>query len=169
MSDLDDQALREHLVYLLRGGGAHVSFAEALEVLPPELRGARPEGVPYTPWRLIEHIRLCQWDILDFSRNPDYETASYPEGFWPEGTAPPDEEAWARSVAQFEADNRAMCQLVSDPGTDLFAAIPHGEGQTILREAMLIPDHNAYHIGQIITVRRLLGAFETDSRAPDNL
>jgi hypothetical protein len=154
-----DQALREHLVYLLRGGGAHLDFEAAVADLPVELRGAKPASLPHTPWRLLEHLRLAQWDILEFSRNPKHVSPPFPDGYWPQGDAPPDPAAWDRSVAGFRADLRAMQELVADPKTDLFARIPHGEGQTVLREALLVADHNAYHLGQLVVVRRLLGAW----------
>jgi hypothetical protein len=154
-----DQALREHLLYLLRGGGAHLDFDAAIADLPVELRGAKPAGVPHTPWRLLEHLRLAQWDILEFSRNPRHVSPSFPDGYWPRGDAPPDEDAWERSLAAFRADLKAMQDLVADPATDLFAPIPHGDGQTILREALLVADHNAYHLGQLVVVRRALGAW----------
>jgi uncharacterized damage-inducible protein DinB len=154
-----DQSLREHLLYLLRGGGAHLNFDAAVAGLPPELRGARPPGVPHTPWRLLEHLRLAQWDILEFSRNPKHVSPDFPAGYWPEGDTPPDDAAWERSVAAFRADLQAMQDLVADPKTDLFARIPHGEGQTVLREALLVADHNAYHLGQLVVIRRALGAW----------
>ena len=155
-----DQALREHLLSLLRGGGAHLSFDDAIADLPAELRGAKVSGGPHTPWRLLEHLRLAQWDILEFSRNPKHVSPSFPEGYWPQSDAPPDEAAWDRSVASFRADLKAMQALVADPATDLFARIPHGEGQTILREALLVADHNAYHLGQLVMLRRALGAWD---------
>jgi hypothetical protein len=154
-----DSALRDHLLYLLRGGGAHLSFEEAVAGLPPELRGARPAGVPHTPWRLLEHMRLAQWDILEFSRNPQHVSPPFPAGYWPAGDAPPDPTAWDRSVAGFRADLQAMQDLVANPATDLFAPLPHGQGQTILREALLVADHNSYHLGQLVVVRRALGAW----------
>ena len=152
-------ALREHLLYLLGGGGAHPDFEKAVAGLPPELRGVRPAGLPHSPWRLLEHMRIAQWDILEFSRNPRHVSPEFPEGYWPQGDAPPDAAAWDRSVAAFRADLRAMGDLVADPATDLFAPIPHGDGQTILREALLVADHNAYHLGQLVVVRRALGAW----------
>jgi hypothetical protein len=155
-----DQALREHLLFLLRGGGAHLSFDDAIADLPPKLRGAKVKGVPHTPWRLLEHLRLAQWDILEFSRDPRHVSPSFPDGYWPQGDAPPDEAAWDRSVARFRADLKAMQDLVADPATDLFARIPHGEGQTILREALLVADHNAYHLGQLVLLRRALGTWK---------
>jgi hypothetical protein len=154
--------LRDHLLYLLRGGGAHLNFDAAVADLPPQLRGAKPAGQPHTPWRLLEHLRIAQWDILEFSRNPRHVSPPFPQGYWPAGDAPPDEGAWDRSVAAFRADLKAMQDLVADPATDLFAPILHGEGQTILREALLIADHNAYHLGQLVLVRRLLGAWHSD-------
>jgi hypothetical protein len=154
-----DQALREHLLYLLRGGGAHLHFDAAVADLPPALRGARPPGISHTPWRLLEHMRIAQWDILEFSRNPKHVSPDFPAGYWPEGDAPPDDGAWESSVAAFRAGLKAMQDLVADPKTDLFARIPHGDGQTILREALLVADHNAYHLGQLVVVRRALGAW----------
>ncbi len=153
-------ALREHLLYLLRGGGAHLDFEKAVAGLPPELRGARPAGLPHSPWRLLEHLRIAQWDILEFSRNPRHVSPPFPEGYWPEGDAPPDAGAWDRSVSAFRADLRAMEALVAGPASDLFTPLPHGQGQTLLREALLVADHNAYHLGQLVVVRRLLGAWD---------
>ncbi|HEY7422879.1 MAG TPA: DinB family protein [Gemmataceae bacterium] len=158
-----EQALRDHLLYLLRGGGAHLDFEAAIADLPEALRGAKPTGVPHTPWRLVEHMRLAQWDILEFSRNPKHVSPKFPDGYWPQGDAPADADAWERSVAAFRDELRAMQELVADPATDLFAPIPHGQGQTILREALLVADHNAYHLGQLVTIRRLLGAWPVDS------
>jgi hypothetical protein len=157
-----DQALREHVLYLLRAGGAHLDFDAAIADLPLNLRGAKPPGVPHSPWRLLEHLRIAQWDILEFSRNPRHKSPKFPEGYWPKGDAPPDAGAWDRSIAGFRADLQAMCDLVADPATDLFAPIPHGDGQTVLREALLIADHNAYHLGQSVIVRRALGAWPNE-------
>jgi hypothetical protein len=152
-------ALREHLLYLLRGGGAHLDFDKAIAGLPPELRGAKLPGQPHTPWRLLEHLRIAQWDILEFSRNAKHASPPWPAGYWHSGDAPPDAAAWDRSVAGFRADLRAVQDLVADPKTDLFAPIPHGEGQTVLREVLLVADHNAYHLGQLVVIRKLLGAW----------
>jgi hypothetical protein len=153
-------ALREHLLYLLRGGGAHLDFEKAVAGLPPELRGVRPVDLPHSPWRLLEHLRIAQWDILEFCRNPRYVSPPFPEGYWPKGDAPPDPGAWDLSANAFRADLRAMEALVSDPASDLFTPLPHGQGQTLLREALLVADHNAYHLGQLVVVRRLLGAWD---------
>ncbi len=155
----DDRALRQHLVESLRGGSAHVTFDRVLDGLSAELRGAKPARLPYSVWQLLEHLRAAQWDILEFSRNPKYVPLKFPEDYWPQTDAPPDDAAWERSVKAFHADLKAMEKLVTGPSTDLFSRIPHGEGQTILREALLVADHNAYHLGQIVLVRRLLGAW----------
>lgn len=154
-----DEALRQHLLYLLRGGGAHLDFDAAVADLPAELRGARLAGAPHTPWRLVEHMRIAQWDILEFSRRPKHVSPTFPDGYWPAGDAPPNAAAWERAVTAFRADLQAMQDLVADPATDLFARIPHGEGQTVLREALLVADHNAYHLGQLVMLRRALGAW----------
>src|SRR6516225_5040563 len=138
------QTLREHVLYLLRGGGAHLSFDDAVANLPPELRGKKPAGVPHSPWRVVEHMRIAQWDILEFVRNPRYVELKFPDDYWPRGDAPPNSAAWDQSLASFRADLKAMQDIVADPATDLFARIPHGDGQTILREALLVADHNAY-------------------------
>jgi len=156
----NDRALREHVVNLLKGGSAHLDFDAAIKDLPRELRGAKPPDVPHSPWRLLEHMRIAQWDILAFSRNPKHVSPKFPDGYWPKGDAPPDEKAWDRSVAAFRADLKAMQDLVADPATDVFARIPHGDGQTVLREALLVADHNAYHLGQLLVVRRALGAWQ---------
>lgn len=153
------KSLREHLLYLLKGGGAHLDFEKGVEGIPLEMRGRTAEGVPHSPWRLLEHMRLAQWDILEFSRNSKHVSPEWPEGYWPSGDGPPDERAWERAVEAFRRDLEAMCELVADPATDLFAKIPHGDGQTILREALLVADHNAYHLGQLVVVRRLLGCW----------
>jgi hypothetical protein len=155
-----DAHLREHLVKLLTGSEAHADFEAAVKGMPAELRGKTPEGAEHSPWQLVEHLRLAQWDILDFSTNPDYKTLKWPEDYWPKSPAPPSDKAWSESINSFRADLKAMCDLVSDPSTDLYAKIPHGDGQTILREALLVADHNAYHVGQLILVRRLLGAWK---------
>lgn len=152
--------LCEPLIYQLKGGGAHLDFDKAVADMPLELRGAKPASVPHTPWRLLEHIRIAQRDILEFTRNPRHVSPSWPEGYWPAGDGPPDDGAWDRSVAAFRADLLAMQALVANPALDLFTPLPHGEGQTALREALLVADHNAYHLGQLVVVRRLLGAWD---------
>jgi DinB superfamily len=158
-----DQSLREHVIYLLEGGGAHAKFDDVIKGLPPNLRGVRPEKFPHSPWMLLEHLRLAQWDILEFSRNGKHVSPKWPEGYWPpteaKTEAPPSDAAWNKSIRQFRRDLKAMQKLVSNPRTDLFALIPWGDGQTILREALLLADHNAYHLGQLVDLRRLLAAW----------
>lgn len=156
---MNDQSLREHILSLLKGGNAHLDFDTAVKGLPVELRGKRPKGSPHSPWELLEHLRIAQWDILEFSRDANHESPKWPEGYWPPAPAPPGTTAWTKSVKQFRQDLEAMCALVENPSTDLFAPIPHGQGQTILREALLVADHNAYHLGQLVLTRRLLGAW----------
>ena len=160
----DDKRLREHLLYLLKGGGAHAGFDAAIEGLAVAKRGERPEGAAHSPWEILEHMRMAQWDILEFSRDPKHVSPEWPSGYWPKTQAPPNRTAWNKSVKAFRADLEAMCRLVSRKSTDLYAPIPHGEGQTILREALLIADHNAYHLGEMVLVRRLLGAWKEPVR-----
>jgi hypothetical protein len=152
-----EESLREHLRDLLRKGNAHIDFEGAIADLPVTLRGAKHPSVPHTPWRLVEHMRIAQWDILQFCLDPNHVSPQFPQGYWPEGDAPPTPDAWDRTVEAFRSDLNAMIALATDPQTDLFARLPHGDGQTILREALLVADHNAYHLGQLVVVRRLLG------------
>ncbi len=155
----NDASSRQHLVDLLTKGNAHATFDDAVKNLPAELRGKRPKGAEHSPWQLLEHLRIAQWDILEFSRDAKHKSPDWPGGYWPAKPAPPNEKAWDKSVRAFRRDLKAMCELVSNEKTDLYARIPHGDGQTILREALLIADHNAYHVGQLVLVRRLLGAW----------
>ena len=159
MANKNDAALRQHVVELLNAGHAHATFEQAVKGLPAELRGKLAKGAEHTPWQLLEHLRLAQWAILDFSRNPKYQALKWPDDYWPKEKAPADEKAWDKSVRAFKKDLKGMVALVEDEKTDLFAKIPHGGGQAILREALLVADHNAYHIGQLVLVRRLLGAW----------
>lgn len=154
-------ALREHVINLLAGKGAHVNFEDAAANFPPELRGKLISSAPHTAWQLVEHIRIAQWDILEFSRNPKHISPPWPDGYWPGTEMPPDTHAWDNSVRQSREDLAAMRKLLSDSGVDLFARIPHGEGQTLLREALLLADHNAYHLGQLVFLRKLLGAWKS--------
>jgi len=158
MSQIDpDRSLRQHLQELLDGSHAHVDFDATLKGLPPELRGKKPDGAPHTPWQLLEHLRLAQWDILEFSRDAKHVSPKWPKGYWPETAAPPDATAWEQSVESFRRDLEAMKALVAE--ADLYTPFPWGKGQTLLREALLLADHNAYHLGQIVLVRQLLGAW----------
>jgi hypothetical protein len=155
----ENQAMRQHVAALLRGGSAHAAFENAAADLAPALRGVAPKGAEHTPWQVLEHLRIAQWDILEFSRDAGHVSPDFPAGYWPSGAAPPDDAAWDRSVARFRSDLDEMVRLVSDPSIDLFARIPHGDGQTVLREALLVADHNAYHLGELVLLRRLLGAW----------
>ena len=150
-------ALRQHLLELLNGGQAHATFDDVIKNLSPKLRGIKPANFPHSAWMLLEHLRLAQWDILEFSRNPKYKAHKWPDDYWPKTSSPPSAGAWNKSVQQFRRDLKTMQTLVANPKTDLFARIPWGDGQTILREALLVADHNAYHLGQLLDVRRLLG------------
>jgi len=151
--------LREHLIYLLDGGGAHARFDDAVKDMPEKLRGVKPHGLPHSAWMILEHLRLAQWDILEFSRNSKYKAPKWPDNYWPAAEAPGSDAAWNKSIQQFRKDIKAVQNLISNPKTDLYARIPWGEGQTVLREALLLADHNAYHIGQLVDVRRLLGTW----------
>jgi hypothetical protein len=155
-----DHALREHLLYLLSGGGAHVSFDKAIAGLPSGLRGIKPAKLPYSPWKLLEHLRIAQWDIVEFTVNPKHVSPPWPDGYWPQRDAPSGAAAWKKSIQQFHRDLKRMQDLVANSRTDLYAPLAHGEGQTILREALLVADHNAYHLGELLVVRRLLGAWK---------
>lgn len=160
MANKSDAALREHVANLLMGGLAHVTFDDAVTDLPAGLRGKTPEGAEHSPWELLEHLRIAQWDILEFSRDPHHKSPNFPRGYWPDSKAPADDKAWDKSVRAFRRDLKEFCELVRDESTDLFAVIPHGDGQTILREALLAADHNSYHLGQLVLVRRLLGTWK---------
>jgi hypothetical protein len=151
---MTDEPLREQLIALLRGGEAHCSIETAFREFPASLAGTRIGQSPHTPWRLIEHMRIAQWDILEFCRNPDHVSPEFPDGYWPSGDSPPSAHAWDESVAAFCSDLMSMQRLVEDAESDLFTPIPHGDGQTLLREALLVADHNAYHLGQLMFIRR---------------
>jgi DinB family protein len=156
----NDKALRSHVLELLKGGHAHADLDSALADFPAKLRGQKPKGSEHTAWQLLEHIRIALWDILEFSRNAKHVSPKWPEGYWPKTEAPPSAAAWNTSIRKVRADQKAIEKLVASKTTDLFAPIPHGTGQTLLREALLLADHNAYHIGQLVLLRRLLGAWE---------
>lgn len=152
-----DKALREHLLYLLGGGGAHIGFEDVVKDFPVEIINRKAANVPYTPWQVLEHMRIAQRDILEFSRNSAHVSPPWPEGYWPAASdAVADEAAWNKSVEAFRSDLEEVKRLVELPATDLFAPVEHGTGQTILREALLVADHNAYHLGVLVTLKRLL-------------
>jgi uncharacterized damage-inducible protein DinB len=152
--------LRKQLVDLLSKGQAHATFEDAVKDVPADARGKRPEGGPHSLWELLEHLRIAQWDILEFSTNAKHKSPKWPKGYWPKTQAPPNAKAWDKSVKAVVADRDAMCKLIEKKSTDLFAEIPHGEGQTVLREALLLADHNAYHVGELVLTRRLLGIWK---------
>jgi hypothetical protein len=152
--------VREQVIQLLRGGQAHLTFDEVIKDFPAKLRGAKPDGAPHTAWQLLEHMRIAQWDILEFSRNPKHVSPAWPDGYWPKTAKPLSDAAWKKSIASVKKDLVAMEKLVENPATDLYARIAHGTGQNILREALLVADHNAYHVGQLLLLRRLLGAWK---------
>ena len=156
-------AIRQQLVAALAWKDAHVDFDAAVDGIPPDKRGARPHGLPYSAWQLIEHLRLAQHDILDFCINPDYEELAWPDDYWPASPEPPDADAWETSIRRYREDLAAVQRLAADPSVDLAAKIPHGHGQTYGREVLLILDHAAYHIGELVLLRRLLGAWPTPS------
>ena len=147
-------SLREHLLELLRGESAHIGLESALKDFPLAHINTRIINSPHTAWELLEHIRICQWDIVEFSRDANHVSPDFPDGLWPAGQG--SVEDWQRSVEQIREDLQAMRDMVADENTDLFAKIPHGDGQTILREALVLADHNAYHLGQIMLLRRML-------------
>lgn len=156
-----EKALRQQLLHLLRGGNAHMTFDEAVVDFPISAINERPPNVPYTPWHLLEHLRRAQWDILDFIRNSNYQEMQWPDDYWPAPDATADAAAWEQTLTAFRADRTAIEAIADDPQTDLFAPIPHGDGQTILREILLVADHNAYHIGEFAILRQVMGTWNT--------
>ena len=149
--------MRTQLAKTLDWGEAHADFDAAVKDFPAALRGKRLDGLPYSAWQILEHLRIAQHDILDFSRNAKYEEMKWPDDYWPASPVPKSAAAWNRALADYRADRRAMQRFVVTPGTDLLAKIPHGSGQTVLRELLLVADHTAYHVAQIVDIRRALG------------
>lgn len=154
-----DRLLREHVTKLLNWEDAHAGYDTAVADLDENLRGVIPSGFPHSSWQLIEHLRITQHDILDFCSNADYVELNHPQDYWPASAAPPSAAAWEESIASFRRDRKALQKLASDPAVNLHERIPHGTGQTYLRELLLVADHNAYHVGQVVAVRRCLGAW----------
>ena len=152
--------IRAGLVKALDWDSAHASFDAAVKDFPAALRGKRVQGLPYSAWELLEHLRVAQHDILDFSRNAKYRELKWPDDYWPASPEPPDAAAWDKSIAAFRRDRAAMKRLASDPKVKLEKRIPHGDGQTYLREILLVIDHNAYHVAELVMLRRLLGAWK---------
>jgi hypothetical protein len=160
MSMEADTTLREQISRLLQGGNAHMTFDDAVAHFPREYINTRPPNVSYTPWHLLEHLRITQWDILEFTRNPQHISPDWPEGYWPAQDAQADDAAWERTIASFRADLSALQQMAVDPTVDLYALIPHGSGQTVLRELLLVADHNAYHIGEFAILRQVMQTWQ---------
>jgi|SRR6266851_3487103 len=152
----NDESIRKHVLSLLRGGNAHISFDNFVADFPVDACGRKIEGLPYTAWQVLEHMRIAQWDILEFSRDASHKSPKFPKGYWPDPDEPGNAELWKNTVERFREDLKQMEELVADPSTDLFAKIPYGSGQTILREALLIADHNAYHLGALLVMSRML-------------
>lgn len=152
----NDSSLREHLANLLDGSQAHVEMSTALEKIAFDDLSTKPEGAPWTLWELFEHVRIAQWDILEFSRSEKHQSPKFPKGYWPAESAPKDAGAWRASVVSFRRDLAAMKAMVLDVDVDLHAKIEHGTGQTVLREAMVLADHNAYHLGEMVLLLKLL-------------
>jgi uncharacterized damage-inducible protein DinB len=157
--------LRDQLLHALKGGHAHEEVLSALSGVPPEARGRRPSGLPHTLWQLLEHLRICQWDILEFARNPKHESPEFPKGYWPETDAPPNDDAWEKSLRAFRKDLEDLLEVVANPAIDLVAPISHLDGVTWLRELMLVVNHNTYHVGQFLDVRRALGCWDVKRKS----
>jgi DinB superfamily len=151
-----DDVVRQQLLALLRGGQAYMPFDQAIADFPLARINDYPPQVAYTPWHLLEHLRIAQWDILEFIRNPAHISPPWPEGHWPPPDARADEQAWANTIAAFRADLHALEALVADPATDLYTEIPHAPGYTILREILVVADHNAYHTGEFAILRQVM-------------
>jgi hypothetical protein len=154
-----DHVVREQLLALLNGGNAHMSFEQAVADFPAEHFNTRPPNITYTPWHILEHLRITQWDILDFIRNPDYVTPEWPKEYWPDPSAAADQEQWDQTISSFLSDAQSLHDIVSDPGTDLYSPIPHAPDYTIFREILVVSDHNAYHIGEFTILRQVMGSW----------
>jgi hypothetical protein len=152
-----DTAIRENLIWLLEGGHAHAKFAEVVAGFPLDRAGVRPNGASHSAWQILEHLRIAQNDILRFSLSGDYVSPDWPGGYWPPAPAPEQKDGWGQSVRGFQKDLAEFVSLIRDPAQDLYKKFPWGTGQTLLREALLIADHNSYHLGELVLVRRLLG------------
>jgi hypothetical protein len=156
MSSDQIKVLREQLLHAMKGEQSHIGFESAITGFPAELAGAKPDGAPHSAWQLLEHLRIAQHDILEFSRNPGHQSPKWPEGYWPRTATPPNNHAWEASIAAFREDARALEELVGDPNQDLFKPIQGGDGQTLLREALVVAAHNSYHLGQFVYLKKTL-------------
>jgi hypothetical protein len=152
------EILIREIIKFLQDGGAHASLDDALSGLPAALRGKKPDNLPYSIWQLVEHIRIAQWDMLEFCKDANHKSLKWPEEYWPKETSPANDSAWENSITQINADLEEFIQLLNS--ANIYQKLPHGQGQSILREALQIGDHNAYHIAEIIMIRRLLGAWK---------
>lgn len=157
---MDDKQLRQQLAKMLDWGEAHADLSSAAADFPPELRGRVPAGMPHSAWQLLEHIRIALWDIVEFCRNTRHKSPAWPDGYWPKKPEPPKEEAWQHSLDTIRESTETMRHLIMDPKRDLLAPLSGGSGQTLLREALLAADHTAYHLGQLVLVRKALGAWK---------
>jgi len=160
MENNNDAITRKHLIELITGGNAHATLDEALSNLPPELRGVKPDNLPYSIWQLAEHIRIVQWDILEFSKDQSHQSPKWPDEYWPKEAAPENDAAWDKTIGQIKKDADSFIALLNDTKNNLYEPLPHGDGQTLLREALLVGDHASYHTAEIIVLRRLLGAWK---------
>ena len=160
MANSEDHALRELLVEFLRGGSAHAELKSVVDGFPKELYGKKPKGAPHSAWQLLDHIRIALWDIVEFCRNPRHKSPAWPDGYWPKKPEPPSDDAWENSIQSIRDHLEDMRSLITDKKHDLLAPLPGGSGQTLLREALLIADHNAYHLGQLVLVRKALGSWK---------
>jgi hypothetical protein len=155
-----DLSLREHVLYLLKGDGAHLDFDAVVKGIPAAVRGKRPKGAAHTPWQVLEHLRITQADVLGSLRDPSHKSPDFPSGYWPRTEVPPNEKAWSRSAEEFRAGHKTLIELVTSQSSDLLAPLPGAEGQTILRKLLMLADHNSYHLGQMVVLRRQLGAWQ---------
>ena len=155
----NDEVLRDQLLQLLRGGNAHMSLDQAVVDFPPGSMNSYPQDVSYTPWHLLEHIRLSQRDILDFIENPDYEWLPFPEGYWPKQSEQADQKRWNTTLQGIKDDLGALERIIENPDTDLYSDLPHAKGYNILREVLIVADHNAYHIGEFGILRQIMGTW----------
>jgi hypothetical protein len=156
---MKDEVVRTQLLSLLRRGNAHMGLDEAVADFPEGQMNSQPPNVPYTPWHLLEHIRITQWDILEFIRNPDHVSPEWPVGYWPARDEKADARRWAETIEQYQADLKALQDIVADPATDLYATMPQGEKYTILREILTVADHTAYHVGEFGILRQVMGTW----------
>lgn len=155
----NDKVLRQHLLNALKGDGAHADFATAVNNVPADLRGKRPNGAEHSAWEVLEHLRIAQWDILEYIKDAKHASPEFPSGYWPAAPAPPDEKAWDKSVKCFQKDFEAAIQMASNEGTDLLAPLHGDPEQTIFRKLLMLADHNSYHLGEMVLLRRVLGGW----------